>query len=347
VNDLVSSADAAALLADLGNGRLAEELGPLFDAPMLVVDLDRWSPGDDAQQISLSRQIPCLLVGVRAQACSRPPSGLDLVVTTTPEAPRPWVSVPDRAAAIENLRRVVAVHPVAATTLIQVLRLGSALSIDQALVAESLAYSTLQGGSEHQAWLASRPLRPLPVGDRSIPQVSVGRDDDLLSIVLDRPDRHNAYGAQMRDELVAALRLASADPDISSVELRGRGPSFCSGGDLGEFGTRSDPASAHIIRTTRSAGAWLAANHDRSTAYLHGACIGAGIELPAFCRTVIAAPDTTIVLPEVGMGLIPGAGGTASIPRRSGRSRTAWLALTGARLDAGTAHSWGLVDRVE
>jgi enoyl-CoA hydratase/carnithine racemase len=61
---------------------------------------------------------------------------------------------------------------------------------------------------------------------------------------------------------------------------------------------------------------------------------------------VVAAPDTSICLPEVQMGLIPGAGGTISIPRRIGRHRTAYLALTGTRLDAGAAHRWSLVDEV-
>ena len=62
--------------------------------------------------------------------------------------------------------------------------------------------------------------------------------------------------------------------------------------------------------------------------------------------TVLAAPDTRIRLPEVAMGLVPGAGGTVSIPRRIGRHRTAWLALTGAEIGADQALAWGLVDRI-
>jgi enoyl-CoA hydratase/carnithine racemase len=81
-------------------------------------------------------------------------------------------------------------------------------------------------------------------------------------------------------------------------------------------------------------------------AHVHGACVGAGVELPAFARRVVAAPDTWFQLPEVGMGLVPGAGGTASLPRRIGRQRTAWLALTGVRLPAATALEWGLVDAI-
>jgi enoyl-CoA hydratase/carnithine racemase len=77
---------------------------------------------------------------------------------------------------------------------------------------------------------------------------------------------------------------------------------------------------------------------------LHGACIGAGIELPAFAGEVKAHGGTWFQLPELAMGLIPGAGGTVSLPRRIGRWRTAWMALSGSRLELDTALEWGLVD---
>jgi enoyl-CoA hydratase/carnithine racemase len=165
-------------------------------------------------------------------------------------------------------------------------------------------------------------------------------------VTLDRPERHNAYSGELRDALVEALSLAAADSSIRELVLDGAGPSFCSGGDLAEFGTFPDPATAHAVRSTRSAAPLLAACAARTTAYVHGACIGAGVELPAFAARVIAAPDAFFELPEVGMGLVPGAGGTVSLPRRIGRQRTAWLALSGARIDAKTALDWGLVDEI-
>jgi enoyl-CoA hydratase/carnithine racemase len=84
----------------------------------------------------------------------------------------------------------------------------------------------------------------------------------------------------------------------------------------------------------------------RVTAHVHGACIGAGVEIPAFCARVHATPDAVFRLPEVAMGLIPGAGGTASLPRRIGRFRTNYLALSGFEIDANTAQRWGLVDLI-
>ena len=72
--------------------------------------------------------------------------------------------------------------------------------------------------------------------------------------------------------------------------------------------------------------------------------MGAGIELSAFAARVTATPDAAIALPELSLGLVPGAGGTVSIPRRIGRHRTAYLALIGHPISGRTAFEWGLVD---
>jgi enoyl-CoA hydratase/carnithine racemase len=101
------------------------------------------------------------------------------------------------------------------------------------------------------------------------------------------------------------------------------------------------------VRTTRNAGIQLARLADRAHVFVHGPCVGAGVELPAFARRVTARSDATFLLPEVAMGLVPGAGGTASIPRRIGRHRTAHLAIAGRPIDAATALDWGLVDAVD
>ena len=115
---------------------------------------------------------------------------------------------------------------------------------------------------------------------------------------------------------------------------RGNGPSFCSGGDLDEFGTRPDPATAHVTRLARSPARLIYRLRTRITVQLHGAAFGGGIEMAAFADIVEAHPDTRIALPEVGLGLIPGAGGTVSVTSRIGRQRTAALALSGREIDA-------------
>lgn len=221
--------------------------------------------------------------------------------------------------------------------------------IARGLAAESFVYSTLQSGPEFHAWLAGRRARrrASKAEVRAVePACLLARDGDRLELRLNRPTRHNAFSRALRDALCEGLAVALADPTIGEVVLRGEGESFCSGGDLDEFGSFPDPATAHAVRTTRSPALQLARLAGRSRSEIHGACIGAGIELPAFTDHVVAAEDTFIELPEVRLGLVPGAGGTVSIPRRIGRQRTAWLGLSGRRIDARTALDWGLVDEV-
>jgi len=213
-----------------------------------------------------------------------------------------------------------------------------------ALDAESLAYSTLLGGTEFRAWLATRTPHEVPVaaGD----PVLVRRVGDRLLLRLNRPERRNAYGREMRDALVEALRVAVYDDTVARVLIDGAGPVFCAGGDLDEFGTAPDPVTAHLVRTRAGAARLIAQLADRIEVRVHGWCVGAGIELPAFAGQVIASPGTRFRLPELGMGLVPGAGGTVSVPRRIGRWRTLYLALSGRALDVGTALDWGLVDGI-
>ena len=150
----------------------------------------------------------------------------------------------------------------------------------------------------------------------------------------------------MRDALCEALELALWDP-VLRVTLDGEGPGFCAGGDLDEFGSAPDPATAHIVRVSASVGRMLHELRDRVTVRVHGECVGAGLELPAFAGRVVARAGSRFRLPEIAMGLVPGAGGTVSLPRRIGRARTAWLALSGEAIDADTALRWGLADAIE
>jgi enoyl-CoA hydratase/carnithine racemase len=215
------------------------------------------------------------------------------------------------------------------------------------VITESLAYSTLQAGPEFARWLAERGPARLP----DIPDpVQAERDGDVLYVRFNRPQRHNAFSTDARAALLEGLEVARVDPSISDVVLSGNGASFCSGGDLAEFGTFADPASAHLARTRYSPALVL----DELTARLghgcraevHGQVLGSGLEMAAYCGWVRARQDAVLGLPELGLGLIPGAGGTVSITRRIGRWRTAYLVLSGQRIDAATALQWGLVDEV-
>jgi hypothetical protein len=272
-----------------------------------------------------------------------------VVGVTRDEPGQPWtqlcdVLVPEDDPVLDAIAANLEAHPITGTTLALLLRGQERRTIGDGLVAESSAYSVLQSGPEFEAWRASRPPARVEGGDA--PRVRIERQDDTLVVTLTRPRRLNALDARMRDELVEALTIAAVDVSITSVELRGEGRAFCSGGDLNEFGSRSDPASAHLIRLERSVARVLASLPQPTTTYIHGTTLGSGIELAAFTDSVIASADTQIALPEIGLGLVPGAGGTVSLPQRIGRHRTAWLGLSGCSIDAETALSWGLVDAV-
>lgn len=215
-------------------------------------------------------------------------------------------------------------------------------TVAEGLVAESEVYSHLQAGPEFAAWRAATPRVERP---STGPAVLVDRVGDELRIQLNRPERRNALNVQMRDEWLDALAVAHADPDVQVV-ITGAGPSFCAGGDLDEFGTFPSPEEAHEIRLKTSIGAAIHKIHDRVTFHIHGPCYGSGIELPAFAARVVAAPNTRIALPELGLGLIPGAGGTVSITARIGVERMTQLTLSRHEITAHTALDWGLIDAI-
>lgn len=336
-----SPAEALERLADPA---ALERFGPLGEEGLLVVDL---SAGAGPEAVAPARRraaeqalcaLPCPSVGVAPESDALDPASAAL-------ADRLDVRVASRAACAE-LAACAARQPLAAGALVQLLRLSAGRPLADALVAESLVYSTLQAGPGFAAWLASRGAPKLRATEAAAP-LRLTRRGARLELCLTRPGKRNAFSAALRDALCEALTLAVADASLEQIVLRGEGPDFCSGGDLDEFGSLPDPATAHAIRTTRSPARLLAACAERVRVVVHGACVGAGVELPAFAARVVAREDARFWLPELAMGLVPGAGGTVSLPRRIGRQRTAWLALSGAQLDAPTALRWGLVDEIE
>jgi enoyl-CoA hydratase/carnithine racemase len=248
------------------------------------------------------------------------------------------------AAAVERVREAVLRSPRAAIACGQLVRQTAVLGTSEGLAAEATAYSLLLGGAEFGRWLGERgPARPrTPTAE----PVLVRREGARLSIVLNVPERRNAFSAAVREALLDAVLLAEADDTIESVELSGAGPAFCSGGDLDEFGMARDLMAAWLVRLSRAPWRVIDRIAPKVTVYAHGACVGAGTEIAAYAGRVVAAPDAFFALPEVRMGLVPGAGGSVGVVRRIGRWRAAWLMLTGERLPAATALRWGLVDEI-
>jgi enoyl-CoA hydratase/carnithine racemase len=276
---------------------------------------------------------------------------LDRATVTLSEADvddRRVVTVASTAVAVEELTARVGKSPRAAAICDDVLRAFDPSAQAMAgVITESLAYSTLQSGPEFARWLAERgPAQPPAIPD----PVLAERTGDTLHVRLNRPARHNAFSTDARAALLEALDVARHDDSVREVVLGGTGPSFCSGGDLAEFGSLADPATAHLARTRYSPALVLdeltARLGRRCRAEVHGQVLGSGLEMAAFCGWVEAETDSVFGLPELGFGLIPGAGGTVSVTRRIGRWRTAYLVLSGAKVDAATALKWGLVDAV-
>lgn len=269
-------------------------------------------------------------------------------VTEEPCGDRRVVTVDSVPQTLAELERRCRYWPQASAVCDDVLRTldprGATLA---GVVAESLAYSTLQAGPEFARWLKERG--PADIPDIADP-VLADRDGDTLRITFNRPQRHNAFSTDARGALLEALTVAQLDPSVTGIILRGNGPSFCSGGDLAEFGSFADPASAHLARTRHSPALALDALATRlgreCRAEVHGQVLGSGLEMAAYCGWVEASGDSVFGLPELSLGLIPGAGGTVSVTRRIGRWRTAYLVLSGRTIDAATALGWGLVDAV-
>ncbi len=246
--------------------------------------------------------------------------------------------VDDPEPVIAGIRR----SPQASVVAAQTLRACEQASVADGLLIESLAYATLQAGPEHTSWLARRGRRVRR--DAGEPRLRVRDDGSSVTVTMQRRRLRNLLDAAMRDELVDVFKALVASGGTRAVILRGAGGHFCAGGDPAEFGTVPTPPEAHLIRSRANVAPWLAALAPRVTAQIDGACVGAGVELAAFCGTVVATPKVRFRLPELSMGLIPGAGGTVSIPARIGRQRTLRWLITNVEVDARTALSWGLVD---
>jgi enoyl-CoA hydratase len=244
-----------------------------------------------------------------------------------------------------QLKHQALATPIASMALVQVLRCTEHLPVSMALDVESFAYATLQAGTEHLAWKNNRKEITRSCSFSSQP-LHLTRKGNCVEAVLSRPENRNSMSIEMRDAWIEALSLVDDDTSIESLEFSAIGPCFSVGGDLMEFGSTPNPAIAHWIRTVHSPARLLAKLEGRTGFTLHGACIGSGIELPAFSHRIRAHQNTFFQLPELQLGLIPGAGGTVSIARRIGRQRLAWLVISGKRIKATKALEWGLIDEV-
>ncbi|MBV2163560.1 MAG: enoyl-CoA hydratase/isomerase family protein [Comamonas sp.] len=166
------------------------------------------------------------------------------------------------------------------------------------------------------------------------------RSTDGVLVIEIRNPPVNAASAAVRQGLMAALQTLEADPQLQAAVLIGAGSTFVAGSDLREFGQPPQPPLLPAV---------IAAIEQCSkpvVAALHGAALGGGLELALGCDARIAQAGTLLGLPEVTLGIIPGAGGTQRLPRRTGLLRAIPLVCRGERFPAAQALELRLVDAV-
>lgn len=176
--------------------------------------------------------------------------------------------------------------------------------------------------------------------------VQIERINRVGWVVLDRPNQINAINPALRTEVTQALERLDQDPDVRVIVLRGAGDrGFCAGADI-KF--QSDASSLPALRDGMTPGWIEVLDRIRKpvVAAIHGFCLGGGVEIAMACDIRIAAPNAVFGLPETGLGLIPGGGGTQRLPRIVGLGRALDLLLTGDRIDATEALRIGLVSRL-
>ena len=171
--------------------------------------------------------------------------------------------------------------------------------------------------------------------------------DGFAWVTLNRPDVLNAINMEMRDELWDLMHAVRDDPDVRVVIFRGAGDrAFSAGADISEFGTAPSYVDARRARRERDLWGLMLSLDKVLIAAIHGFALGAGIELPMCCDLRIASEDVRLGLPEVGLGYIPSAGGTQTLPRHVPPGVAMQMILTGDPIDAPTALRYGLVQRV-
>lgn len=166
---------------------------------------------------------------------------------------------------------------------------------------------------------------------------STRRYDDILVVTIDHPPV-NALSAAVRGDLARVIREAQADPQVRAVLLMGAGKNFIAGADIREFGK---PPQAPILPEVCNQ---IEASAKPVVAVLHGAALGGGLEIAMAAHYRVALEGAKLGLPEVNLGLLPGAGGTQRAPRLMGAQASLDLMLTGKHLSARAALEAGLVD---
>jgi len=169
--------------------------------------------------------------------------------------------------------------------------------------------------------------------------VSLTRDGNVAHLIIENPPV-NAASHAVRAGLMAQLAQANADPSVHAIILSCAGRTFVAGADVKEFGQPPlEPFLPNVVNA-------IEASHKPVVAAIHGTALGGGLELALGCHARIASPDAEMGLPEVKLGIVPGAGGTQRLPRLIGVAKAVDLVSTGRRMSAAEAHDSGLIETI-
>lgn len=173
------------------------------------------------------------------------------------------------------------------------------------------------------------------------------KTENLAYITLNRPKVLNIHNVQMRDDMFEVLSAVKKDDEIRVVIFKGAGKkAFCAGADLSEFLTAPPPTAAREVRFNRDLWQLFISIPQPLIAAVHGYVLGSGIEIALCCDICIASEDARFGLPEMGLGMIPAAGGTQTVPRTVGVGKALDMILTNRWIDAKEALKSGMVNQV-
>jgi enoyl-CoA hydratase len=171
--------------------------------------------------------------------------------------------------------------------------------------------------------------------------------DRVAVLVLDRPNRLNALSSELAAGLAEAVAEVEADPEVRALVVAGEGRCFSAGADITDLEGLDGPhAFAAFVRGLEGALAALARCPLPSVAAVHGVALGGGLELALACDLRVAESTARLGVPEIKLGLLPAAAGTARLSRMLPPAVAKQLLLTGEPLDAATAYRLGLVNDV-
>jgi len=177
--------------------------------------------------------------------------------------------------------------------------------------------------------------------------IGVERVGGVATLTLARPERLNAFSSALVAALAAAVDDVAADPTVRAIVVAGQGRVFCAGADIAEMDGFAGPADFHrFIRALSGTFDALARCSKPSVAAVHGAALGGGLELALACDLRVVEEGTRLGLPEITLGVLPGAAGTARLPRLLPTAVAKQLLLTGEPLSADEAYRLGLINQV-